>query len=150
LWTVSGEDVISERLRMGAGRMGPRGFVLAEGRTPPRRVMRTGTEAIEVIFAFDTQVGPGTGVVRLVGEASDAGAWTLMTRLDEIRGHEDPAYGTRWRDVDWKRNFCGETLANLLARPGAAMAEMGARRTPLRHGQRQGGGHHRPRRPAAC
>src|SRR3546814_2728007 len=31
-----------------------------------------------------------------------------MTALDEIRGHEDPANGGRWQNVDWKRNFGGE------------------------------------------
>ena len=35
-------------------------------------------------------------------------AWTLVTAPDEIRGHEDPANGKRWQDVDWKRNFVGE------------------------------------------
>ena len=35
-----------------------------------------------------------------------------MTALDEIRGHEDPANGKRWQDVDWKRNFGGENWAD--------------------------------------
>ena len=75
---------------------------------PPRRVERAGTEAIEAIFSFETSVGPCNGVVRLVSESGQPRAWTLMTALDEIRGHEDPANGQRWQDVDWKRNFGGE------------------------------------------
>jgi putative flavoprotein involved in K+ transport len=31
-----------------------------------------------------------------------------MTALDQIRGHEDPAEGSRWQAVDWRRNFGGE------------------------------------------
>ncbi len=108
LRTASGADAIAERL---AGRLAaaqPRGVALAARRTPPRRVTRAGTEAIEVIFTFETVVGPCNGVVRLVSENGETRAWTLMTALDEIRGHEDPANGTRWQNVDWKRNFGGE------------------------------------------
>ncbi|WP_198376568.1 flavin-containing monooxygenase, partial [Neoroseomonas rubea] len=85
-----------------------RGLALATGRTPPRRVTRAGTEAVEAIFTFETATGPCNGVVRLVNEDGAPRAWTLMTALDEIRGHEDPANGGRWQDVDWKRNFGGE------------------------------------------
>jgi putative flavoprotein involved in K+ transport len=110
LRTASGPDAIAERLAATRGAVRPRGFRLAEGRTPPRRVRRAGTEAIEAIFTFETYVGPCNGVVRLVGAAAGGPprAWTLMTALDEIRGHEDPANGARWQDVDWKRNFGGE------------------------------------------
>lgn len=108
LRTASGADAIGERLGAAAGRMAPRGIALAQGRTPPRRVTRAGVEAIEAIFAFETAIGPCTGVARLVAEGGAPRAWTLMTTLDEIRGHEDPANGARWRDVDWKRNFGGE------------------------------------------
>ena len=45
-----------------------------------------------------------------------------MTALDEIRGHEDPANGKRWQDVDWKRNFGGENWADR-RRKAAAYAD---------------------------
>jgi putative flavoprotein involved in K+ transport len=106
--TVSGAAAIAARLTRLAGSASPHGFTLAEGRTPPRRVTRAGTEAIEAIFTFETATGPCLGVVRLVQQDGAPRAWTLMTGLDEIRGHEDPANGKRWRDVDWKRNFGGE------------------------------------------
>ena len=108
LRTVSGAAAIAERLLPLAQAAAPRGFALAAGRTPPRRVTRAGIEAIEAIFRFETVTGPCLGVVRLVQENGAPRAWTLMTELDEIRGHEDPAEGKRWRDVDWKRNFGGE------------------------------------------
>jgi len=108
LRTASGAASIAERIVPALARMAPRGLALAAGRTPPRRVERAGTEAIEAIFTFETSVGPCNGVVRLVSEKGEPRAWTLMTALDEIRGHEDPANGQRWQDVDWKRNFGGE------------------------------------------
>ena len=70
----------------------PTAFALAPGRTPPRRVTRAGTEAIEAIFRFETAEGRGSGVVRLVPDAADGDApkaWTLLTALDEIKGHEE-------------------------------------------------------------
>jgi cation diffusion facilitator CzcD-associated flavoprotein CzcO len=108
LHTTSGAASIAGRVVQTLARMAPRALSLAAGRTPPRRVMRAGTEAIEAIFTFETSVGPCNGVVRLVPEEGKQRAWTLMTSLDEIRGHEDPANGKRWQDVDWKRNFGGE------------------------------------------
>ena len=108
LRTVSGAAAIAERLVATRASIVPRGFALAAERTPPRRVTRAGTEAIEAILTFETATGPCLGVVRLVQENGAPRAWTLMTELDEIRGHEDPAEGKRWRDVDWKRNFGGE------------------------------------------
>jgi putative flavoprotein involved in K+ transport len=64
------------------------------------------------MFTFESAVGPCNGVVRLVSEGGAMRAWTLSTALDEIRGHEDPANGKRWQDVDWKRNFGGENWAD--------------------------------------
>ena len=112
LHTTSGAAAIAGRLAPEVARVAPRGFKLAAGRTPPRTVTRAGTDAIEAIFTFETAVGPCNGVVRLVSEGGQARAWTLMTALDEIRGHEDPANGRRWQDVDWKRNFGGENWAD--------------------------------------
>ncbi|MDP1965533.1 MAG: monooxygenase, partial [Reyranella sp.] len=112
LHTISGASAIAERMVPVVTRLAPRGLKLAAGRTPPRPVKRAGTDAIEAIFTFETTVGPCNGVVRLVSEGGKPRAWTLLTALDEIRGHEDPANGRRWQDVDWKRNFGGENWAD--------------------------------------
>jgi putative flavoprotein involved in K+ transport len=112
LHTTSGAPAIAQRMVPAVTRMAPRALTLAAGRTPPRPVKRAGTDAIEAIFTFETMVGPCNGVVRLVSEGGKPRAWTLMTALDEIRGHEDPANGKRWQDVDWKRNFGGENWAD--------------------------------------
>ncbi|NQW54121.1 MAG: monooxygenase, partial [Rhodospirillales bacterium] len=112
LHTTSGADAIAQRMLPAPARVAPRAVQLAAGRTPPRPVKRAGTDAIEAIFTFESEVGPCNGVVRLVTEDGKPRAWTLMTALDEIRGHEDPANGKRWQDVDWKRNFGGENWAD--------------------------------------
>ena len=108
LQTTSGATAIAHRLAPLLAQAAPHALQLAEDRTPPRLVTRAGTAAIEAIFTFETAVGRCNGVVRLVYEGARPRAWTLMTALDEIRGHEDPANGKRWQDVDWKRNFGGE------------------------------------------
>ncbi|MDI1285312.1 MAG: NAD(P)/FAD-dependent oxidoreductase [Reyranella sp.] len=112
LHTTSGAAAVAERMVPAVARLAPRALKLAARRTPPRLVKRAGTEAIEAIFTFETSVGPCNGVVRLVSEGGKPRAWTLMTALDEIRGHEDPANGRRWQEVDWKRNFGGENWAD--------------------------------------
>jgi cation diffusion facilitator CzcD-associated flavoprotein CzcO len=106
--TCSGAEAIAARLAPTLAAARPHGLALAAGRTPPRRLARAGIDCIEAIFTFHTATGPCTGVVRLVSEDGATRAWTLMTSLDEIRGHEDPAEGKRWQDIDWKRNFGGE------------------------------------------
>lgn len=122
LRTLSGAEAIAGVMAPSLAHMAPRGLALAAGRTPPRRVERAGTAAIEAIFTFETGVGPCNGVVRLVERGGEHRAWTLMTALAEIRGHEDAANGQRWQDVDWRRNFGGE---NWLDRREAARAYAG-------------------------
>jgi cation diffusion facilitator CzcD-associated flavoprotein CzcO len=122
LHTTAGASAIAKRLMPTLTAAAPRNVQLAEGRTPPRAVTRAGTSCLELIFTFETVVGSCNGVVRLVTEGAQPRAWTLMTTLDEIRGHEDPANGKRWQDVDWKRNFGGENWADR-RRKAAAYAD---------------------------
>ena len=123
LRTISGAASIAERMASHVAKVAPRDLQLAGDRAPPRVVTRAGTPCIEAIFTFESAVGPCNGVVRIVpaggGESGKPRAWTLMTSLDEIRGHEDPANGRRWQDVDWKRNFGGENWADRRRRAAA-------------------------------
>ena len=41
-------------------------------------------------FTFETGVGRGRGLVRLVDEDGEPRAWTLLTTLHELKGHEEP------------------------------------------------------------
>src|SRR5258705_11267525 len=64
--TVSGADAILRELNAHAGRAGPVGFAIDPDRTAPRTVTRAGTPAIEAMFKFETAVGRGSGIVRLI------------------------------------------------------------------------------------
>ncbi|MCF6737176.1 NAD(P)/FAD-dependent oxidoreductase [Blastococcus sp. KM273129] len=41
-------------------------------------------------FTFETAVGRGRGLARLVEEDGVTSAWTLLTTLSELKGHEEP------------------------------------------------------------
>src|SRR3954465_5895484 len=58
--TIKGADAILAELKAHAG-VGATAFTLDLGRTPPRRVTRAGTQAIEAIFSFETAQGRGSG-----------------------------------------------------------------------------------------
>src|SRR5262249_26462066 len=108
--TTAGAQAIVRELGAHAPRARPIGFELAPGRTPPRRVTRAGTPAIEAIFRFETAEGRGSGVGRLVPDPDDGGtpkAWTLLTALDEIKWHEERLGRSRPSGEVYSRDFRG-------------------------------------------
>ena len=92
-WTIgttAGRLAIEDMLRETVDRTMPANFRIPAKRTPPRRVVRAGTDCIEALFEFDTAAGPCNGVLRLAPDRQGRlCAWTLNTNLHEIRGHED-------------------------------------------------------------
>ena len=87
--TVEGHDNIVAALKAQSGHAKPSGFGVDLDRTPPRQVTRAGTAATEAIFRFETATGRGSGVVRLTSDKSGAiKAWTLLTAIEELKGHE--------------------------------------------------------------
>jgi hypothetical protein len=109
IMTFNGADAIVKALRE-SDRVQPAGFRIAQGRAAPRHVARAGIDSIEAIFTFETAQGRGSGVLRLVPDA-DRGdtprAWTLLTALDEIKGHEERLGGARRPDKAYSRDFRG-------------------------------------------
>ena len=103
--TVSGADDILYELQDSAKQSHPAAFKLAGDRTPPRRVRRAGAETIEAIFRFETANGRGSGVVRL--DPQSGKAWTLLTALDEIKGHEEKPGRFRNDGKAYSRDFRG-------------------------------------------
>jgi thioredoxin reductase len=88
----------------------PTGFEIDPHRTAPRNVTRAGTNAIEAIFSFETADGRGSGVLRLTPDANDSNtyrAWTLLTSLDEIKGHEERLGRSRPQSKAYSRDFRG-------------------------------------------
>jgi thioredoxin reductase len=115
--TISGADDILHGLQEGAARSRPAGFKIAGDRTPPRRVTRAGAETIEAIFQFETAQGRGSGIVRLDPQSGSAlnkplhralhRAWTLLTTLDAIKGHEEKPGRFRREGKAYSRDFRG-------------------------------------------
>src|SRR5262245_39693890 len=60
--TLGGRDNVVGALKGCATRARPKGFRIAENRTPPRRVTRAGTVTIEAILEFETDGGWCNGV----------------------------------------------------------------------------------------
>jgi len=108
--TVGGAASIAEALKAHAPSAQASGFERDEQRTPPRRVVRAGTEIIEAIIRFDTAHGKANGVLRLVYEGADQStprAWTLLTALDEIAGFGESVGAARPTGEVYARDFSG-------------------------------------------
>jgi len=101
--TTSGAATISDALKQSG--TSASGFEIAPGRTPPRLVTRAGTEVIEAIFRFETAKARCSGVLRLMPEGHKA--WTLLTTVDEYKGHEESIGQRRPRGAAYSRDFSG-------------------------------------------
>ena len=109
--TVSGPDAIADKLNETLGSIQPTNFRIDESRTPPRFVTRAGVEAIEAFIAFETRLGIANGVVRLLPDPDNAGAWrawTLSTTLQELSGHAERLSAVRVGGDAFKREFGGD------------------------------------------
>src|SRR5438874_7136550 len=121
LRTISGSQAIAERLKREAPEARPSAFRTDPNRTAARRATRAGTPCIEAIFRFDTALGSGSGVLRFRGEddGDPPRAWTLLTTLEELRGHEERIGQRRPAGQSYSRDFSGP---NWLDRRRAASA----------------------------
>jgi cation diffusion facilitator CzcD-associated flavoprotein CzcO len=116
LQTINGADAIARDIKDHAGRASPGGFAIDRGRAPPRRVTRAGTASIEAIFKFETAIGRGSGIVRLIPDASDDNRlkmWTLLTALEELKGFEEKLGYSRPRGEAYSRDFRGPNWLDL-------------------------------------
>ncbi|MCS3445956.1 MULTISPECIES: flavin-containing monooxygenase [Bradyrhizobium] len=114
--TVNRAFAIIEELPAHARHSAPHDFRIDADRAPPRRVTRAGTHAIEAIFKFETAVGRGHGIVRLIPDAADDDrlkAWTLLTALEELKGFEEQQGHTRPRGQAYSRDFRGPNWLDL-------------------------------------
>ncbi|MGH3620165.1 MAG: NAD(P)/FAD-dependent oxidoreductase, partial [Sciscionella sp.] len=82
--TVEGPEGVADMLRATLAGTDPSGFTVTEEPTEAGGVT-------EAWLEFETAVGRGSGHLRL----SDGKAWTLLTTLDELKGHEEPMSARR-------------------------------------------------------
>ena len=114
--TTNGADAILRELKTHARRAAPSGFAIDPDRRAPRKVMRAGTNAIEAIFKFETAVGRGSGIIRLIPDPADGNtpkAWTLLTELGELKGFEEQLGVERPRGNAYSRDFRGPNWLDL-------------------------------------
>ena len=114
--TLNGAEPILSELKADAISASPSGFRVDPDRAAPRRVTRAGTNAIEAIFRFETAVGRGSGILRLIPDAGDGNrlkAWTLLTALDELKGFEEQLETSRPRGQSYSRDFRGPNWLDL-------------------------------------
>jgi len=116
LQTINGRDAILKTLRSQATEAMPSGFAIDPDRAAPRQVTRAGTSSIEAIFKFETALGRGDGILRLIPDADDGNrlkAWTLLTALQELKGFEEQLGVARPRGSAYSRDFRGPNWLDL-------------------------------------
>lgn len=100
--TAEGRGQVAERVRATAARTGARTFATSEPATDA--AAPDGRPTVEAWITFETEVGRGKGLLRLVEEDDDGGrrdvAWTLLTTLHELKGFEEPLDGRRPRGAE--------------------------------------------------
>ena len=116
LTTVEGRDGVRELLEGTLATTRPSGFVVAGPATEADGVT-------EAWFDFETAVGRGRGLLRLTGE----GAWTLLTTLHELKGHEEPRSERRPRGA---QHGAAPGRLSWLEQREAEAREMGRTRQP--------------------
>jgi cation diffusion facilitator CzcD-associated flavoprotein CzcO len=107
--TINGGDAIVKELQA-CGPARPKNLAIDPARAAPRRATRAGTNSIEAIFKFETAVGRGNGILRLIPDQADGNrlkAWTLLTALDELKGFEEQQGNRRPRGNAYSRDFRG-------------------------------------------
>ena len=116
LVTVEGRDGVRELLEGTLATTSPSGFTVAEPATAADGVT-------EAWFDFETAVGRGRGLLRL----TDEGAWTLLTTLSELTGHEEPSSERRPRGAE---HGAAPGRLSWLEQREAEAKEMGRTRQP--------------------
>ncbi len=87
--TLSGQGKVCAALLQRARQAQPRNWSLAQGKLQDLSIVRADDGALIALVTFETDTGPGEGVLRLVKDGHSLKALSLMTSLIEIRGHEE-------------------------------------------------------------
>ena len=108
--TISDREPIVRRLVEAVAESGAHGFAIDPERQPPRDVERAGEACVEAILTFGTRTGRGAGIVRLKRSDCRTGetrAWTLLTSLESLRGHEEETVAESAEEPAFERDFHG-------------------------------------------
>ena len=105
--TVSGRGAVAAALPEAIAQACARNFAVDADRYPPRFVERAGEPAVEAILRFETAIGTGAGILRLTAADGDATAWTMMTALHCIAGHDEETERLAREEPAFERDFGG-------------------------------------------
>ncbi len=114
--TVSGIHNILALIQALAAETRPYGFQIPQDHAAPRPVVRAGVDVIEAIFSFETNVGRSHGVIRLTPDTNNSGqlkAWSLLTKLEELKGFEEQLGRHRPSGETYSRDFEGPNWLDL-------------------------------------
>jgi len=92
LQQAHGADAVTRELVTTAPKIKPRHFTIATGFTPPREITHWEREVVEAVFDFETALGLGRGVVRLLRDSegpAGSRAWLLLTTLRDLTPCEE-------------------------------------------------------------
>jgi cation diffusion facilitator CzcD-associated flavoprotein CzcO len=110
LKTHAGRPTVAKRLWNFAQSAGLASHRLDQAAPNPQLVERVGRSCIEAFFTFETTNGRGRGILRLVADDEGGGnwrAWTLLTALDALKGHEETTGTNRPIGQSYSRDFQG-------------------------------------------
>jgi len=85
--TVEGHEGIADMLSARLADTDPSGFKTTE---PPTEDVDGNTVITSAFIEFETATGRGNGHLRLRSDDTGDRAWTLLTTLQELKGHEEP------------------------------------------------------------
>lgn len=138
---LRGPDVIAARMVAEGQARGVRGFALHPTYSPPSRRRRSGRRVIEAFVAFRSDLGEGSGLLRLEQDPADVWrAWGFMTSLQSLDGYPEAigphrpervavrAEGENWSDrVAQDADFSGSSPEVLVVGGGHSGLMIAAR-----------------------
>src|SRR5262245_4050806 len=115
LRTFHGTEKIGAAFKRTLAAAEPRDFRLEPG----REAVLAGTDAartVEAFYRFETKLARGRGFIRLMpSEHGSWKAWTLLTAIEELKGHEEHVGARRVKGVahgeqKWRRNWLDQRV----------------------------------------
>ena len=109
--TFTGRNDIEQAMRERLAATKPRSLRISTDRLAPRKVRRSARNVVEGFFDFDTDLGRGSGFVRLLLDEADpfsSPIWIILTALQELAGFEETVKERRPTGIEFSVNFAGD------------------------------------------
>jgi cation diffusion facilitator CzcD-associated flavoprotein CzcO len=108
--TISGRETMTGALYNSVRQRQAHTFEIDTRRHAPQEVQRAGEPVVEAIIRFTTAVGDSSGLVRIrSGNGADGApqAWTLLTALGSITGHDEETVRVSREESPYERDWHG-------------------------------------------